>query len=248
MGDVMYWVGCIVIAIILVVLGFARFLHEERENTCPSQQQRNIKANTGKKRVKDNLLRGFFRSIQLYNIAIEVGSVLLGALVAIGLTSAYDKSVEQQEMLSVMAVVEQDMSMQAYMLEQNVLSYEAGNLDADSLRLNAPIDSALLNTVIHDEYGMRTLRVGAYSNLLHVYRDIESINAFFESDREATEEYIDYLCGRLINDARFASEIIHWTLDYHHKEITDGEYQAWYGDFESRLSENGIVYRMPDAG
>ena len=64
--------------------------------------------------------------------------------------SAYDKSVEQRDMLSVMAVVEQDMSMQAYMLEQNVLSFEAGNLDADSLRLNAPIDSALLNTVIHE--------------------------------------------------------------------------------------------------
>lgn len=247
MEDVMYWVGCIVIAIILVAIGFARFLHEERESTCPSQQQRNIKVNTGKKRVKVNLLKGFFLSKQLYDIAIEVGSVLLGALVAIGLTSAYDKSVEQRDMLSVMAVVEQDMSMQAYMLEQDVLSFEAGNLNADSLRLNAPIDSALLNTVIHDEYGMRTLKAGAYSNLLNVYRDIESINLFFESGREATEEYVVSLCEQLINDARFASEIINWTLDYYNKEITDGEYQAWHDGFVTRLIENGIIYRMPIA-
>lgn len=229
------------------MVSFARFLQEAREDTCRSQQQKNKTANTGMKRVKVNLLTGYIRSERLYDVAVEVGAVLLGAFIAMGLTSAYDESVEQQDLVSVMAVVEQDMSMQAYMLEQHVLSYEAGNFDADSLRLNAPIDATLLNTVIHDEYSMRTLRTGAYANFLNVYRDIERINAFFESSREATEEYVVLLCNKLINDARFASEIIHWALDYNHGEINDEDYQAWYDDFVSRLSENGIIYRMPIA-
>lgn len=244
----MYWVRCIIIiVIVLLVVSFARFLQEEREDTRRSQQQKNKTANTGMKRVKVNLLTGYIRSERLYDVAVEVGAVLLGAFIAMGLTSAYDNSVEQRDLLSVMAVVEQDMSMQAYMLEQSVLSYEADNLDADSLRLNAPIDAALLNTVIHDEYSMRTLRTGAYAYLLQVYRDIEKINAFFESGREATEEYVVLLCDKLINDARFVSEIIHWALDYNHGDINEEEYQAWYDDFKSRLSEYGIIYRMPIA-
>ena len=82
--------------------------------------------------------------------------------------------------------------------------------------------------------------------MFQVYRDIEKTNAFFESGREATEEYVVLLCDKLINDARFASEIIHWALDYNHGDINDEKYQAWYDDFVSRLSEYGIIYRMPE--
>lgn len=184
----------------------------------------------------------YFRSERSFHLIIEVVAVTLGALLAIYFSGISDEGSNERKLATLLSHAGSDMSVQANLLDEAILKYQNGNIDIETLRLNAPMDVELVELVIYEEYVMEMIRNGPYSTILNSYRDICKINTYLASDRKATEEYVVSLCTSLMENARLISNVIGYTLECNNKTISEEEYVQRY---QSSMLE--FIESRPDA-
>lgn len=237
----MHWIWIVFIICILGLIsgGFYHFL-KEQEKQDNSMVHKVISKKNGVRYSVKRIVGQFWRYLcdkSFFSIITEILAVFIGAMLAVACTNAYDNWRDNEASIATSAVSSKDMYTQAQLLNLSIKQYQEGSIDIETLRLNAPIDVSLVEPVIYETYVMKTLEKGPYSMLLQVYRDIERINAYLESDRIATELYVLELCNNLVEDAEFLSELITWTMERYTKNIDEVQSAQWYEDFVLRFFE-----------
>lgn len=229
------WV-CVIILLLVDFQYFYLYPDENKDSSTEKMKEcQKAKRSTFNIKHALNLICTYLTSKKLLQLLIEVGTVTLGALLAIYLTNMADENDHRRDLLTLLSHVGSDMAVQADVLDKNLLKYQNNEIDIEDLRLNALIDVALVEDVIHEVYVMETLRDGPYSLMLNLYREIVQINTFLSSDREATDEYVVSLCKKLSANALLISNMVEHTLAYVKDKLSIEEYTQRYQDLVMSL-------------
>ncbi len=226
-------------SILLFAIGFYYFSKEQKEQKeqDKTKKQKTVSGKNNKRPVETISIRvkNYIQDKFFFDIFVEIAAVFIGAMLAMACTDWYDNHQAKEASIAALEIASKDMYTQAGLLEGGIKQYQNGNIDIDTLRLNAPIDASILESIVYETNIMKTMKKGPYAMLLQIYRDIEKTNAYLVSDRLATETYIVELCDNLVEDTKFISELIEWTMERYEKNITEMEFAQWYEDFIQRF-------------
>lgn len=231
-------IGAVACTILLFAIGFYYFSKEQK-----GQEETKIQNTLLNKNIKHPVETKFIRVkryIQdkfFFDILIETAAVFIGAILAMACTDMYDTHQAQKASIASLGVASEDMYAQTELLEGGIMQYQNGNIDIETLRLNAPLDTSLVKPSAYDTYIIETLKKGPYSILLQIYRDIGRTNTYLESDRLASDAYVVGLCENLVEDSKFLSELLDQTKMWYEKNVTDIEFEEWFDNYFQRFYE-----------
>ena len=177
--------------------------------------------------------KNFMGSEVFWRFVLEVGIVLLGAILAIIFTRFNDGFNAEKRVLNALSIVHLDLESQGNDLDTIIDKYKSNQIDVDMLRLNAMVEIRLLEDILFSEDILAIVQDGrlpksAYSSLLSFYRNIGNYNAYLASSRTASKDYICEMCEDLSRYVHYlVEELIELEKWKKKKEIGPNDFILW---------------------
>ena len=174
--------------------------------------------------------------------AFQTLIVILGAVIAIHLTSEFERSKEEKNVYEALSSTSRDLDTQMLLLNKIIEEYNQGHIEYDILLQNAKVKTELIEQLLFSEDVINTVPDRGYSALLYDYRAIKDCLDLLQMDAYQNPNYTLAIYNLIVSSASdyiySADQILKFTISH---EITKEEFVNNLNEKAEKLKSNPYV-------